>query len=371
MWFNNAIDQSLQESLEISKIYVDENKALIKDNLFQLKRFSEKNTDLLISNPIKFEKKFSALAASRSITEAVILINNKGNNKILSKTSFSFYPSVESFDLSEDYKPDDVGVSIMIDDDDNYMRAITTLDNMPNAYILLGVLINDKVIRHIKNVQGANKDYDLLKSNIEETQKQFLISFSTLSFLVILSLVLLFMIFIAKYILPLIEVISATQRISDGNYDIRLDEQGKNAEISLLFSSFNKMVQLIAQKNCDLSYSKQLSESKKDFLEYILGSMPSAIIYLNTEKTVMLYNIVATKLLENESLYGINIFEIMPDLEALLTEAEKAPDQIHNRTLETKINGKMKTFHLLAALDFSKGEIRGFIINFLPVITTK
>ena len=369
MWFNNAIDQSLQESLEISKIYVDENKALIKDNLFQLKRFSEKNTDLLISNPIKFEKKFSALAASRSITEAVILIHNDKNNKVLSKTSFSFYPSVEKFDLTEDYKPDDVGVSIRIDDDDNYMRAITTLDNMPNAYILLGVLINDKVIRHIKNVQGANKDYDLLKSNIEETQKQFLISFSILSFLLILSLVLLFMVFIAKYIFPLVEVISATQKISSGNYDIKLDEKGKNAEIALLFSSFNKMVKLIAQKNCDLSYSKQLSESQKDFLEYILGSLPSAVLYLNIEKTIKLYNIAATDLLETEALSGINLFDLMPELDRLLIEAEKEPDQVHEGQLKTKINGKNKIFHILVSLDFSKGEIRGFIINFLPVET--
>ncbi|MBL6785440.1 MAG: hypothetical protein ISQ32_03975 [Rickettsiales bacterium] len=369
MWFNNAIDRSLQESLEISKIYVEENKTLIKDNLFQLKRFSERNTDLLLSNPLKFEKKFSALAASRSITEAVIMIQNKNKNKILSKTSFSFYPSVEDFNLYEDYKPDELGVSIIIDDDDNYMRAITKLDNMPNTYILLGVLINDKVIRHIKNVQGANKEYTLLKANIENTQEQFLISFSILSFLLLLTLVLLFMIFISKYILPLVEVISATQKISDGNYNFSLDEQGQNAEISVLYSSFNKMVKLIAKKNSDLSYSKKLSETKNDFLEFILGSMPSAVVYLNTDKNVTLYNVAASKALHRETLYGLNIIDVIPELDDLILTAEKQPDLIHEKKLKAYINDETIELQLLLSIDFTKGEIRGFIINFLPLNT--
>ncbi|MDC0857187.1 hypothetical protein OAP83_00565 [Rickettsiales bacterium] len=367
MWFNNAIDKSLKESLEISKIYVDENKARLKDNLFELKRFTEKNTDILLSNPIKFDKKLSALAASRSITEAVVMINNKKNNKILSKTSFSFYPSVENFNIQEDYKPNDLGISIIIDDDDNYMRAITKLDNMPNTYILLGILINDKVIMHIKNVQGANKDYNILKSNIETTQKQFLTSFTILSFLVIISLILLFIIFISKYILPLLEVINGMQKISDGNYTVKLDQSNKNTEISLLFSSFNKMVTLIAQKNNDLSYSMKLSESKKDFLEYILGSLPTAVIYINPEKNITLYNQIASELLDKKSLNGANINDVFSGIEQLIKNAENHPDQSHNEIIKIKSHGKTLKINLSIAIDFAKGEIRGFIINFLPI----
>ena len=59
----------------------------------------------------------------------------------------------------------------------------------------------------------------------------------------------------------------------------------------------------------------------------------------------------------------------MPELDRLLIEAEKEPDQVHEGQLKTKINGKNKIFHILVSLDFSKGEIRGFIINFLPVET--
>ncbi len=368
MWFNNAIDQSLKESLEISKIYVNENKARLKDNLFELKRFVEKNTDLLLSNPIKFEKKFSALAASRSITEAVILINNKNKNKILSKTAFSFYPSLENFNITQDYKPNDAGVSIIMNEDDNYMRAITTLDNMPNTYILLGILVNDKVIMHIKNVQGANKDYNNLKSNIEITQKQFLTSFTILSFLVILSLILLFIIFISKYILPLLEVINGMQKISEGDYSTELDKSNKNTEISLLFSSFNKMTKLIAQKNNDLSFSMQLSESKKDFLEYILGSLPTGVIYINTNKNITLYNQASSNILNEKSLNGKNISEVFVGIEKLIAIAEKHPDKHHEEIIKIKINGKVQKISVTIAIDFAKGEIRGFIINFLTVI---
>ncbi len=367
MWFNNAIDKSLKDSLEISKIYVDENKARLKDNLFELKRFAEKNTDILLSNPIKFEKKLSALAASRSITEAVVMINNKDKNKILSKTSFSFYPSVENFNIQKDYQPNELGVSIIIDDDDNYMRAITKLDNMPNTYILLGILINDKVIMHIKNVEGANKDYNILKSNIKTTQKQFLTSFTILSFLVIISLILLFIIFISKYILPLLEVINGMQKIADGNYTVKLDKSNKNTEISLLFSSFNKMVTLIAQKNSDLSYSMKLSESKKDFLEYILGSLPSGVIYINTEKNITLYNQLASDLLEKETLNGVYIYDVFIGIEKLIKHAESHPDQIHNEVISVKSNSKTVKINTSIAIDFSNGEIRGFIINFLPL----
>ena len=364
-WFQNEIDQALKESQEISHFYINESKLNIKNNLSKFEKFVEKNTALLLSNPLKFEQNFSALAATNSITEAVIIIYNKNNGErsILAKTDFSFYPSIENIDFEKDFNPDKFGNSISINDDDNYIKAITKLSNIPNAYILIGDLINDKIVRHINNVNGANKDYTTLKNNIKNAQKELLYSFSAIIFFLIFSIVLAFLNFIYKYIFPIVEIVGATEKISNGNYQIQLDHTDKNQELSMLYKSFNNMVTLISKKNNALSYSKKLSDNQKEFLEYIMGIMPTAVIYLNTQKEIKFFNSKASLLFNKKDLCNIKILENNPELNDLILNSEKEPDMALSKDLI--INNIEGIIHTSIAIDSYGGEFRGYIINLI------
>ena len=367
LWFNDTTKKSLEESLEISDIYIAEHKESLADDLFNMKKFAEKNSKELLLNPSEFDNSFAGNAAMFSLTEAVIFLYNaeEDNLKILSKTPFSFFSAMEKLDFKNEFKPNDLGYNLIIDNDDNYIRAIAPIETIPNTYILVGKLLNDTVIRHIKNAQAAHKNFNNTQANLDNLKKQFYIVFILIIALIFFAVILLTIYYSAKIFLPIMDIVLATKKVAQGKYNISLDTKNSNKEIATLLKSFNSMVRLIGQKNSDLNMSHQITNSKKEFLETILGSLPSATIVLDISNRVKLFNKSAKNLFSAHNLNNGDMNMICPEILDVIEKLHKSPNNIAQDRVSLKINHQIQTIHILAAIEKSDGEINGYILNFL------
>lgn len=368
-WFNSVIDQALNESLHISKIYINEHHEKIADDLFQVKKFTEKNTKDILLTPAKFESSFSGKAATLSLTEAVVFVYNKENNstKILSKTDFSFVPSIDKLDFVKNYKPNDLGYNLISDEDDNYVRAITKISAMPNTYILVGRLINDKVVRHIKNAQDAHSGYSQLKDQLKNLQSQSVMVFMLVIMLILLALILFALNYSAKILSPIFEIVLATRKISNGDYDVQIEDKKNSYEISSLIKSFNDMAKLLGQKNSALSHSNKVINSKKEYLESLIGNMPVATIILDSNNKISFYNKSADNLLESFNLKDLDISIIIPKFNEISKRLDKSPDIIVSANTIIGNKDKKLRVNLNVALEKSMGEINGYILNIFKI----
>jgi len=368
-WFNNVVDIALNESLEISNVYINEHREGIKDDLFNMKKFTEKNTRMILMDSSEFDSSFSGNAAMLSLTDAVIFLYNKSNKtiKILSKTPVSFFSSIEKFKFEEHFKPNDMGYNLIINEDDNYIRAITPIETIPNTYILVGKLMNDKVIRHVKNAEHANSNYHTMKEGIERTKGQFYIVFILIIALIFLSVILLTMYYSSKIFLPIVDIVLATRQVAQGRYNILLDTKNTNEEMAVLLKSFNRMVRLIGKKNSDLNMSHQIVTTKKKFLETILGALPAATIVLDVNKKIKLFNKSARTLFSERDLNNADIAIICPELVPVLEKLHEVPDDVVNDTVSFKKDKKNVKFYVFASIEKSNDEINGYILNVFSI----
>jgi two-component system nitrogen regulation sensor histidine kinase NtrY len=366
-WFNGIVDHALNESLAISELYIEEQQQEIIDDLYHIKKHVEKNTTRILLEPEEFDKNFSGKAATLSLTEAVIFVYNSDNNKIkiIAKTAFSFFPSVENFDFTAQFKPNALGYGVILGADDNYIRSIVEVSTMPNTYIMVGRLISDKIIGHVKNAQDANSNYLKLKSNIGKVKSQSIIIFCIVIILIILSVILLAFNYSAKIFRPLVDMILAIRKVSQGKYNIKIKTSSKSEEIGVLVRSFNHMVKLLGQKNSDLNLSNHIITAKKQFLEVVLGNMPAAIFVLDVNKKIKLFNKSAKSMFKNRTLNNADLLIIFPELGKLIDKLHESPDGYVKQELKAKIMGEDRVLSVYISIEKSEGEINGYIVNML------
>lgn len=364
-----TIAKALNESLSVSEIYIDENEENLANNLRSLKKHVEKNTKKIINSPVEFEKEFSGHAAFLSLTEAVLFIHNeqKNTNKIISKTAFSFIPSVENIDVEIDFIPNELGYQIVFNNDDNYLRAITKIDTLPNAYIVVGKLVNDIAVRHITNAKMAEIDFNNLQNDINSFRENLTLVFMIVVVLVILTSELIAIYLASFFTKPLAQIVEASENLRKGNFKYRVNDDIKIAELKIVISSFNDMLEIINKDKANMDYSNQLINNHVEFLKELLGKLPTAVVLLGVNKEVKLFNRKAEDILDKKQISERDLTIFLPQLEKCLSKAEKKPLEASSFEFNVKINGKTRKLLLYVFLDIYDGEIKGYVLNFCEI----
>ena len=142
-------------------------------------------------------------------------------------------------------------------------------------------------------------------SYIEYKELSYLREQLKVSFIIILTLVLLFSMVSAvwaafysarKLSEPVKNLAEGTRAIAEGDYSTRLPVPG-NDELGFLVSSFNDMTDKISQARDSVKRSQLETESQRNFLETILSRLSSGVIVLNQDGSLEKYNISANQIL--------------------------------------------------------------------------
>ncbi|MEE8320349.1 MAG: ATP-binding protein, partial [Gammaproteobacteria bacterium] len=141
-----------------------------------------------------------------------------------------------------------------------------------------------------------------------------------LSFILILTLVLLFSIFSVvwaafytarKLAAPIRDLARGTQSVAEGNYGTQLPVPG-NDELGFLVASFNEMTNKIAMARDIAKQSQQEAEAQRTHLEVVLSRLSSGVLVLDSQGHLRTVNISAGQILGIPvlSLLGYSLEEI-------------------------------------------------------------
>ena len=159
--------------------------------------------------------------------------------------------------------------------------------------------ISERMNQLAANVQTSFIEYQEL-SYLREQLK--------FSFIIILTLVLLFSIFSAVWAAfysartlsaPIKDLAQGTRDIAKGNYNTKLPVPS-NDELGFLVASFNDMTDKISQARDTAKNSQQEAESQQIYLETILSRLSSGVIVLNKNGKIEKSNISAAQILQIE-----------------------------------------------------------------------
>jgi two-component system nitrogen regulation sensor histidine kinase NtrY len=250
-WFNNKVTSMLDLSLKIGESYIEEHNLHLKNTAISFaKDLSLSYQDTKDNNEL-LQKIVNTYADLRGLDEVLLF---KGTTRTVIAQSrftysltFSSYPS-EQILQAENNKP------ILVLSKKDRIRVLIKLDRFNDTYLIIGRIIDDKIVQYIDKSDGVAKEFYNLQNNISSIQVKFILIFILVSLLLLLTSINIGILFANKILKPIGILVNAVKSVKQGDLSTRIKISSDNNEIALLSKGFNEMVTAIDQYRKDLVF---------------------------------------------------------------------------------------------------------------------
>ena len=331
-WFDLRIEQALDDSLELSRLALDVRmRELLNTTEKIAEELSDTNDVELPSHIDQIRDRINADELTLLTRKGVIVVSSSEDTK-------SLVPDTpeETILLQLIQNNSYIGIDLI----ENKGLVIRAVVNVP----MIGIGSTEKIIQALfpmserMNQLSAN----VQTSFIEYKELSYLREQLKFSFIIILTLVLLFSIFSAVWAAfysartlaaPIKDLAQGTRAIAKGNYNTKLPVPS-NDELGFLVASFNDMTDKISQARDTAKNSQKESESQQIYLETILSRLSSGVIVFNKDGKIEKSNISAAQILQIEVtiLNQKNIDDLINNFSKLKSFFECISNNINEKT---------------------------------------
>jgi len=303
-WFDVRVESALEGGLNLGQKTVD---ILMKD--IELKG---KSIAYSISNS-SIDKRQDLLSDMRSkfgIQDAVIF-NLDGSIDFISSSKNDLIPTLPKRD---DLLQGSKGFFGKIEESKNneillkvFVPVLSKIKNQKNVLdiesIIQTLMLSQPIPPSIANValavESVYDEYQQLTYSRNSLKIIYTLTLTLVLLLAILSSVAISFVISRRFSRPLSMLADATIEIAKGNYKKIIPEAGKD-ELGLLVKSFNSMTNQLNDATQNAKRNRKRLEEARTFLETILTNLVTAVIVIDKEKKIILYNKSASKMLDFE-----------------------------------------------------------------------
>ncbi len=362
-WFNDRVQTAVEESLLVAEAYISEHKENIRADAIAMADDLNSVASVSISNPAEFKRIVAAQSALRVLTESMVF----RGNQIIAQGMFSFALAFERIPQDAMERAKRGEVVLMADNENDKVRALIRLDALVDTYLLVGRLIDNKVLDHMEKTQGAVSEYNNLKEQLNKLQSTFMLMFITLALLLLFSCIWYGMLFAARMTTPISRLVVAAERVRGGDFSARVQDPEYKDELRTLSRAFNKMTEQLSAQRDDLIDANRRLDERRRFSEAVLSGVSAGVIALDRDKRITLSNRSASAILgtaEQGITPDTDISDILPGIRELLQQAEQLPGETAQNTLTLDREGKIISLHVRITVEKFDSEIEGFIVTF-------
>lgn len=298
-WFNNKITNLLEQSSHIAEVYNKEHVMQLKETAVGISDDMEYRYKDFIYDSQSLTKVLEGEAEFRSLDEAIIF--QKHTNHILAQSALSF--SISFTKLPHFFiEKADQGELVEIRTDPNRIRILTKLRGYDDIYLLIGRLIDHKVIKYIDQTNGTVKEYMTLKDNINALQYQLSLAFILFSSVIILIAIYAGYKFASSIVSRLQQLVHTTDEVAKGNLTLRIKKDKSEDEISYLSNAFGSMIVHLDHQNRDLAIA-QRAQAWSDIARKVAHEIKNPLTPINLS-TEMLARKFGKEVSDPEKLYS-------------------------------------------------------------------
>ena len=252
-WFNDRIQNIINNSVYVAEGYLEEHKKTIKGDIYAMSSDLNNASNLYLRDKFNFEKLFFTQSLVRNLPDS-FLIDGKGNVIFKNRGSLKIYyqPTTESLE-----KVSKGELAIFTSTEFNKVYAITKLDKYLDLYLYVGRPMDNRVLTALNDTRSAQKDFNRLEENRSKLSIIFILIYLIITMILIFISIVVGIGFARKIVDPITKIIIATDNISKGDYNSKLNKTNDFVELNRLTESFNKMSDDI------ITQRKQLAISEK------------------------------------------------------------------------------------------------------------
>jgi len=244
-YFEKQIKSIVVNSSEVAKNYVEETKKNIDADILLALIDINRKANLFYEKPKKFLNILTNQRLLRNLDEIYIL--DSGANIIMSNVmniNINFIPPTEeAFIKSLEGKP------VRITDSNvNRTSALVKLNNFIDTYLYIVKFMDPKLIAYIQETDIAVDFY----YNVQDQKSGIKITFAFIYVLVVSLLLFLSIIisinFSGRLTQPIINLIKASEKISDGDLNAKVSTEDSDKEFKKLNENFNSMIEKLKKQ---------------------------------------------------------------------------------------------------------------------------
>ncbi len=253
-FFDNKIKTAVNNSAEVAKNYVEETRNSIEADILLMVLDVNNQSALYYEKPKQFLNLLTSQRLLRRLDE-VHLLDSSGDiimSNIIDPSINFVKPPEEAFERTLDGKP----VRI-IDSQTNRTSALVKLDNFIDTYLYVVKFMDPKLINYLKQTGEAVTFY----YSVQESKTGIRITF-VIIYLLIVSLLLFLSIilsinFATRLTIPIVNLISASEKISAGDLDAKVPSIETDSEFKKLNENFNSMINKLKKQQNILLMSER------------------------------------------------------------------------------------------------------------------
>ncbi|PCJ97267.1 MAG: two-component sensor histidine kinase [Zetaproteobacteria bacterium] len=363
-WFSQRVQTAIHESQAVAESYLEEHKRVIRADTMAMANDLDRQADILMLDQKMFLKAMDTQSFFRNLSEAIV-IDKKG--RVLARSSLSF---ALEYETPPDYmlrQADQGDVILTMGESQDRVRALVKLNNMVNAYLFVGRMVDPKVLLHLNAAKLAIEDYDNLQASYSGMQITVTMIFIVVGLLLLLAAIWSGLLLARQLVNPIGELINAADRVRAGDLTTRIPNAKRLEEFEYLARSFNRMTNQIQSQRDELIDANRQIDSRRRLIETVLAGVSSGVIGVDNQGDINLANQSALNLLSTEQtdITGCYILDIFPELKDVLDKVASNPKKAIQEQIQVlSSNGNQRSFMFNIVIEQLEQDTTGLIITF-------
>ena len=318
-WFNDRVKTVLDESLTVAEIYLREHtNNIIGDILAMLNDVNNH-----VKNGVEYWKgglndSLSTQIIIRDLSDAIVF----SGNTIMSHSNNSNNFNLSTIPSWAKEKARNKEVIVLYDKKQHKVFALVKLRFL-NAFLIVGRIIDNRVLYHVDTSRSAVNSYRSLENNISSLQIQFSIMFFVISSLLVLASMWAGVIFSGNIVRAICNLVDGTKKVADGDFSVRVKPEvgASKDEVTTLTVAFNQMTEKLENQHLELKNTNTILNERRVFIETVLAGLLSGVIVLDHMRNIKLYNNCASKIFQlDKNSIGSGILNCALELNEILDE---------------------------------------------------
>ena len=244
-YFDKQITDAVNNSFDVAKNYLEESKENVLSDVILMSVGLNRASIFYYSNPTRFKNIMRSEKLLRRIDD-IYLIDSLGNILLSDVRDIAdefIVPSDEDYDQVLEGKPVFITNSLA-----NKTTVMTKLTSLVDTYLYISRDIDTEILRYLNETEQAVSFY----YSVENSQTGIKVTFAIIYIIVVTLLLFLStsiaITFASRLTKPIVNLISASDSISKGAFDVKVPNLETDEEFKELNQNFNSMIERLKKQ---------------------------------------------------------------------------------------------------------------------------
>jgi two-component system, NtrC family, nitrogen regulation sensor histidine kinase NtrY len=254
-FFNDKISNAVNNSYDVARSYSNQNKKTVESDVFLMSVGLNRVSSLFYSSPEKFKN----IARSEKLLRRVddIFLIDSSSNIIFSDTDSKddfTKPSEEEIDRALE------GIPVLLTNSiEEKTSAMIKLNSLIDTFLLISRNVDPEIVTYLNETEQAVNFYYAVENKQLGIKITFVIIYILLVGLLLFISIIVAISFADKLTKPIINLISASEKISKGILNSKVPEIEADKEFIILNKNFNNMIERLKKQQDKLLVAERYS----------------------------------------------------------------------------------------------------------------